>query len=384
MILHVDMDAFYASIEQRENPNLKGRPLIVGGSAEGRGVVAAASYEARSFGIHSAMATRRAIQLCPNLAIVRPRIDFYAKVSQEIRAIFAEFTPLIEPLSLDEAFLDVTATAHLFGSPENIGRTIKQKILAELQLVASVGMGPNKFIAKVASDLRKPDALVIVRSEETQDFLDPLPIERVWGVGKVTSAVFRKLSIRTIGELRRLDLETLRSIFGNMAEHYWSLSRGIDARKVTPDREAKSISSETTFAADIDDREALASCLVHLVESVSRRLRNHQLRCKGIEVKVKYSDFQFLSRSQTLPVATDVTSELLEAATKLFHAKVPNDGKSVRLLGFGVHHFEQGELTQMSLFDEETHQRDRKLDSVTDIIAEKFGSAAIRRGGKKR
>ena len=383
MILHVDMDAFYASIEQRENPNLKGRPLVVGGSPDGRGVVAAASYEARVFGIHSAMAMRKAIQLCPSLAIVRPRIDFYAKVSQDIRAIFTEFTPFVEPLSLDEAFLDVTATAHLFGCPETIGRSIKEQIKSQLRLIASVGIGPNKFIAKIASDLRKPDAFVVVREDEISDFLDPLPIERVWGVGKVTSAAFRRLSIRTIGELRRLDLETLRMLFGNSAEHYWSLSRGLDARKVTPDREAKSISSETTFPVDIEDRDALADYLVHLVESVSRRLRNHQLQGRCIEVKVRYSDFQSISRSVTLPLATNVTSELLEAARKLFLSKIPDDGKSVRLLGFGVQHFDHSELKQMSLFDEDVRQRDRKLDAVTDNIAGKFGSAALRRGGKK-
>lgn len=383
MILHVDMDAFYASIEQRENPNLKGRPLVVGGSPDGRGVVAAASYEARVFGIHSAMAMRKAVQLCPSLAIVRPRIDFYAKVSQDIRAIFTEFTPYVEPLSLDEAFLDVTATAHLFGCPETIGRSIKEQIKSQLRLIASVGIGPNKFIAKIASDLRKPDAFVVVREDEISDFLDPLPIERVWGVGKVTSAAFRRLSIRTIGELRRLDLETLRMLFGNSAEHYWSLSRGLDARKVTPDREAKSISSETTFPVDIEDRDALADYLVHLVESVSRRLRNHQLQGRGIEVKVRYSDFQSIFRSVTLPLATNVTSELLEAARKLFLSKIPDDGKSVRLLGFGVQHFDHSELKQMSLFDEDVRQRDRKLDAVTDNIAEKFGSAALRRGGKK-
>jgi DNA polymerase-4 len=325
---------------------------------------------------------RKAIQLCPDIAIVPPRIDFYAKVSHEIRAIFSEFTPCIEPLSLDEAFLDVTKTVHLFGSPETIGRAIKERIRTQLGLVASVGIGPNKFIAKVASDLRKPDALVMVRAEEVHSFLDPLPIERVWGVGKVTSAAFRKLSIRTIGELRRLDMDALRMLFGNSADHYWSLSRGLDARKVTPDREAKSISSESTFAEDIDDREALASYLVHLVESASRRLRNHQLQGRGIELKVRYSDFQSITRSAMLPMATDVTSEFLEAATTLFSSKVPNDGRSVRLLGFGIHHFQQDELKQMSLFDEDIHQRDRKLDSVTDSIAEKFGRAAIRRGGK--
>jgi DNA polymerase IV len=388
MIVHVDMDAFYASVEQRDNPSLRNRPVAVGGSAEGRGVVAAASYEARRFGIHSAMSMRKAVQLCPSLAIVRPRIDHYAQVSHAIRSIFERFTPIIEPLSFDEAFLDVTPTAHLFGGPESIANQIQSQIRSELELAASVGVAPNKFVAKVASDLHKPNALVVVHAADIQSFLDPLPIERIWGIGEVTAAKFRKLSIRTIGQLRQMTEASLAGLFGNAANHYWSLSRGIDDRSVVPDREAKSISSETTFAADISDRDALLGSLLHLVESVARRLRHYQSTGKGIEVKARYADFHSITRSMMLQQPTNVTADLIGAANKLFVGRIPDDGKPLRLIGFGVHHLSQSQWQQPSLFEDEQQEQEkqRKLDSVTDKIAEKFGRAAILRGalGRKK
>src|SRR4051812_18398002 len=215
MILHVDMDAFYASVEERDDPSLVGKPVIVGGSAEGRGVVAAANYEVRKYGVHSAMAAAQAKRLCPQAVFLTPRIDYYASVSRQIREIFEQFTPLVEPLSLDEAFLDVTGSEALFGTSAAIGRQIKQRIRAELQLVASVGVAPNKFVAKIASDLKKPDGFVVVEADEVQSFLDPLPVGRLWGVGKVTAQIFEQLSIRTIGQLRQLPLETLAPFFGD-------------------------------------------------------------------------------------------------------------------------------------------------------------------------
>ena len=237
MILHIDMDAFYASVEERDNPALIGKPVIVGGSAEGRGVVAAANYEARKFGVHSAMAAVRAKRLCPQAVFIKPRIDYYASVSRQIRDIFEQFTPLVEPLSLDEAFLDASGSEALFGCSATIGRQIKHRISAELQLVASVGVAPNKFVAKIASDLKKPDAFVVVEPAEIQTFLDPLPVGRLWGVGKVTGQVFERLAIRTIGQLRQMTLDTLNELFGSSGEHYWQLANGIDNRKVVPDRE---------------------------------------------------------------------------------------------------------------------------------------------------
>ena len=251
MIIHADMDAFYASVEERDRPELVGKPVIVGGSPEKRGVVSAANYVARKYGVHSAMPAVTARRLCPQGIYLPPRIDYYAEVSRQIRDIFERFTPLVEPLSLDEAFLDVTGSENLFGPAVEIGRQIKQAIRQELRLVVSVGVAPNKFLAKIASDLKKPDALVVVEPDKVQEFLDPLPVERLWGVGKQSSKVFQRLGIRTIGQLRQCPLDVLQARFGSSGEHLWNLAHGRDDRPVVPEREAKSISNETTFEHDI-------------------------------------------------------------------------------------------------------------------------------------
>ncbi|NIR31889.1 MAG: DNA polymerase IV, partial [Gammaproteobacteria bacterium] len=253
MILHVDMDAFYASIEIRDLPELAGRPVVVGGSPEGRGVVAAASYTARRYGIHSAMPAATARRLCPQVVFLPVRMDHYAHVSGRLRAIFERYTPLVEPLSLDEAFLDVRASQRLFGSSERIARRIKDDIEAELRLTASVGVAPNKFLAKIASDLDKPNGLVIVAADRVQAFLDPLPVGRLWGVGAATEKTMTQLGIRTVGDLRAHSRDALHAAFGRAGEHFWQLARGIDERPVVPEREAKSLSRETTFDRDIDD-----------------------------------------------------------------------------------------------------------------------------------
>jgi DNA polymerase-4 len=378
-ILHVDMDAFYASVEQRENPSLVGKPVVVGGSADGRGVVAAASYEARAYGIHSAMSARRAKQLCPHAVFIKPRIDFYADVSKQIRHIFEQFSPLVEPISLDEAFLDVSGTEKLLGPALSIGRDIKRQIRNQLGLVASVGIAPNKFLAKIASDLEKPDALVVVAPDRIQSFLDPLPVGRIWGVGKVSVESLRRISITTIGQLRQLPKETLIQLFGASGEHYWLLAQGIDQRRVVPDREAKSISSETTFAEDIVELDSLNAWLITLVEQVSRRLRNHSLKGRTVELKVRFSDFKSLTRSMTLEQSSDITAELLQAAQELLEKRIPEKHLPVRLLGFGVSNFDQSNMTQLVLFDEPAREQQRSLDIATDEIAKKFGKGAIHR-----
>ena len=275
MILHVDMDAFYASVEVRDRPELRGRPVVVGGTPEGRGVVAAASYEAREFGVHSAMSAARAKRLCPQAVFLPPRMDHYAGVSRQLQDVFHHFTPLVEPLSLDEAFLDVTDSERLFGTSVEIGRRIKQEVSEQLRLVASVGVAPNKFLAKVASDLKKPDGFVVVPSDGIEEFLDPLPIRRLWGVGKVTAEKLSVMGVHTIGDVRGLSEETLGQHFGKHGRHLWELSRGIDDRRVVPDREAKSVSHETTFAEDVSDVEVLHAWGVELSEQVARRLRRH-------------------------------------------------------------------------------------------------------------
>jgi DNA polymerase-4 len=384
MILHADMDAFYASVEERDRPELVGKPVIVGGSPEKRGVVSAANYVARRYGVHSAMPSVTAHRLCPQGIYLSPRIDYYAEVSSQIREIFERFTPLVEPLSLDEAFLDVTGSEHLFGPAEEIGRKIKQTIREELRLVASVGVAPNKFLAKIASDLKKPDALVVVEPDKVQEFLDPLPVERLWGVGKQSSKVFQRLGIRTIGQLRQWPVDTLQARFGSSGEHLWQLAHGIDARPVVPEREAKSISNETTFERDITDMEVLRAWLVDLVEQVGWRLRRHRLRGRTVQLKVRFADFSLITRSQTLPEPTDITDELRRAADELLCQRLPAGHLPVRLVGMGVSGLDDTGLVQGMLFDGEKREKQSQVDAVADEIKERFGAGALRRGSSLR
>jgi DNA polymerase IV len=379
MILHVDMDAFYASVEERDQPQLVGKPLIVGGTPEGRGVVAAANYAVRKFGVHSAMPTSTALLLCPHAIILRPRMDYYAQISEEIREIFFRYTPLVEPLSLDEAFLDVTGSEGLFGPATEIGRRIKHEIKSEIRLIASVGIAPNKFLAKIASDLQKPDALVTVDPDHIQEFLDPLPVGRIWGVGRVTCQQFDRLDIATIGQLRKLELPFLQTKFGEQAEHFWKLARGIDERRVVPDREAKSISHETTFAADIDDPEILRAWLRELTDHVGRRCRRHRLRGRTVNLKIRFADFHTITRAQTLDHATFATEEIWQIAGELLAKGLKVRRQGVRLLGIGMSNFENPEQIQQMLFAEESDQKQSQLDATADQINAKFGSAALSR-----
>jgi DNA polymerase-4 len=380
MIIHVDMDAFYASVEEREDSSLVGRPVIVGGASAGRGVVCAANYAARQFGVHSAMSAAQAKRLCPQAVFLKPRIDYYATVSQQIRKIFEQFTPLVEPLSLDEAFLDCTGSEPLFGPSAQIGQRIKQQIRDELRLVASVGVAPNKFLAKIASDLGKPDGYVVVLPEQVQEFLDPLPVGRIWGVGKVTNSVFGRLAIRTIAQLRQTPIAMLEELFGSSGKHYWELAHGRDFRPVVPDREAKSISHETTFAEDIADNEVLRAWLVELVEQVARRLRHQGIQGRTVELKVRLSDFSTITRANTLPRPTNVTQELLDAGLELLTQRLPPRRLPVRLLGFGVSKLGDAGLVQQQLFGEPEREKQKELDGVADRIVAKFGKSALRRG----
>jgi len=380
MIIHADMDAFYASVEERDRPELVGKPVIVGGSPEKRGVVSAANYVARKFGVHSAMPSATAHRLCPQGIYLPPRIDYYAEVSGQIRDIFERFTPLVEPLSLDEAFLDVTGSEGLFGSAVEIGRQIKQAIRTELRLVVSVGVAPNKFLAKIASDLKKPDALVVVEQGKVQEFLDPLPVERLWGVGKQSSKVFQGLGIRTIAQLRQCPLDVLQARFGTSGEHLWDLAHGRDDRPVVPEREAKSISNETTFEHDISDMEVLRAWLVDLVEQVGCRLRRHGLRGRTVHLKVRFADFSTITRSQTLPEPTNITQELWQAADELLCHRLPAGHLPVRLLGMGVSGLDNTDQIQGMLFDGEEREKHSRVDAVADEIKAKFGTGALRRG----
>jgi DNA polymerase IV len=379
MILHIDMDAFYASVEQRDRPELLGRPVIVGGTPEGRGVVAAASYEARKYGVHSAMPAVTAKRLCPQGIFLRPRMEYYAEISEQIRAIFESYTPLVEPLSLDEAFLDVTGSQALFGSAVEIGRAIQQEIRQRLRLVASVGVAPNKFLAKIASDLEKPAGFVVVPPDQVQPFLDPLPVGRLWGVGKVTGGIFEKLGIQQIGQLRQLPLDLLRQQFGHSGEHLWELAQGIDNRPVVPEQQAKSISHETTFARDVTDPEILRAWLLELSEQVGCRLRRHALKGRTVQLKVRYADFHTVTRAHTLPQFTDVTHEIWQTAVGLFATKLPARRLQVRLLGVGLSGLDRPAAVQLSLFPDPQHEQQSRLDEVSDRIREKFGGGALQR-----
>jgi len=384
MILHVDMDAFYASIEIRDRPELKNKPVIVGGSPTGRGVVAAASYKAREFGIHSAMPASKAKRLCPEAVFLPSRIDYYAQVSEQIHAVFKRYTPLVEPLSLDEAFLDVTQSEVLFGSAESIGKRIKDEIRKETGLTASVGIAPNKFIAKIASDIGKPDGFVVVPEQGIQAFLDPLPVRRLWGVGKVTDRILEEKGIRTIRQVRDLPARRLHDLLGKWGDHLWELAHGIDPRPVVPDHEAKSISHETTFETDLTDFDELHLHLIEMVEQVAGRLRRHGLRARTVEIKIRFPDFKTITRSKTLPDATDLTEDLIRVATALLEKHLHRNQPGVRLLGIGVGQLGSGERSQGELFADERTVRRSRLDAASDRIRDKFGDAALRHGAADR
>jgi len=381
-ILHVDMDAFYASIEEREHPELKGQPVIVGGHAEHRGVVSAANYVAREFGVHSAMPMKTARQLCPQAHYFPVRMQEYAEISRLIQQIFRKYTPLVEPLSLDEAFLDVSGSHLLFGNGQDIATAIKHDIKESLNLVASVGVAQNKFLAKIASDADKPDGLVLVESNKIHDFLDPLPISRVWGIGKVATRRFARLGINTIAQLRSLDPGFLTELFGAQGQHLWELSQGIDDRPVVPERQAKSISRETTFSVDVTDVEILKSVLIELVDDVARRLRKNELRGRTIHLKIRYDDFATFTRALTVNQPTNITREIEEAALLLLEQRLPERPLSIRLIGVGVTGFDTGTRQQRSLFDEEDQQKHSRLDQVKDQIANRFGTESIKRANR--
>jgi DNA polymerase IV len=378
-ILHVDMDAFYASVEQRDRPELQGQPVIVGGT-QGRGVVCAASYEARKFGVHSAMPIVTARRLCPHGVFVSVRMNHYVQISRQIREIFLSMTPLVEPLSLDEAFLDVRGCEGLFGTAPDMARRIKDCIRAETNLIASVGVAPNKFLAKLASDYGKPDGLVVVPAENVTDFLTPLPVGRVWGVGAKAEKRLHALGIRTIGQLAVLPEQAALDNFGEVGRHIWQLAHGQDDRQVIPDREAKSISTETTFAADIGDREVLRGWLLDLVDHLATRLRHQEVRARTIEVKIRSSDFRTITRSQALSEATSGTDALWQAALPLFEGSLSPDLLPVRLLGVGAIRLTREAAVQGDLFEAPLFQKQNALDQTIDTIRGAFGAESIRRG----
>jgi DNA polymerase-4 len=378
------MDAFYASVEQRDRPELRGLPVIVGGSAENRGVVCAASYEARKFGVHSAMPTVTARRLCPQGIYLPTRMAHYAQIARQLRHIFHSFTPLVEPVSLDEAYLDVRGCEGLFGTPEEIARQIKTRIRQETDLPASVGVATNKFLAKLASDLRKPDALLVIAPEQAQEVLHPLPVSRLWGVGAKAEKRLHALGIRTIGHLAALPEKVLVDHFGDPGRHLWQMAHGLDDRQVVPDENAKSVSTETTFARDIGSREVLRSWLLELVDHLGQRLRHGGVRARTIELKARTSDFHTYIRSVTLREATNATEVIWQAAAGLFEQRVPESWLPLRLLGVGGTGLVRDDQVQADLFDGAVQAKQRSLDQALDAIRDQFGEEAIRRAGVLR
>ncbi len=384
MILHIDMDAFYASIEIRDNPDLAERPVVIGGSATGRGVVSTANYIARKFGIHSAMSAAQAKRLCPHAVFIKPRMQHYAAVSHQIREIFYSYTDLVEPLSLDEAFIDVTGSRALFGDAVTIAKQIKQRIRDELGLTASAGVAPNKYLAKVASDLQKPDGLVVVEPDQIQTFLDPLPVARVWGVGAQTQKKLEALGAHTIRQLRELPIEVLKLKFGVNSEHFWRLARGLDTRSVVPDRDAKSISHETTFSNDLTDPETLLAWLLDLTDDVTRRMRRYHMVGRTVQLKLRYSNFETFTRSRTLPEPTHATDVIASVARELFSANSRDVHRGVRLVGLGVSQLSVNRPIQLQLFDQPEAEKSKRIDKALDEIRDKFGKLALSRGSSLR
>ncbi len=385
MILHIDMDAFYAAIEQRDRPELRGKPVVVGGSS-GRGVVAAASYEARRFGIHSAMPGRQALQLCPDAIFVRCNLDHYARVGRQVREIFHRYTPLVQPLSLDEAFLDVAGCRRLHGDAATIGHAIKDAIRDELELTASVGVAPLKFVAKIASDLNKPDGFVEVGPGDVLAFLDDLPVSRLWGVGRVGQEKLRRMGLSRIGDIRTFDISLLRQKFGSWGEHLWRLANGIDPRKVVPDRRAKQISHERTFADDIADEAMLRAVVSYLSEQVARRLRRHQRLARSVSIKYRREDFQTFARSRTLPQPTHSTDEIFRNASQLLDEMRSRQPRPVRLIGVSVASLSpQNAARQLTLFDlAEGESSQKQIDNVVDSLTDKLGSGTLYRAASHR
>jgi len=351
-IIHIDMDAFYASVEQRDFPAYRGKPLVVGGPPTSRGVVATASYEARAFGIHSAMPCSRAVKLCPHALFVTPRFDVYKAVSAQIRAIFSRYTDLIEPLSLDEAYLDVTTDKQGVGSAIEIAQRIKDSIRQELGLTASAGVSVNKFVAKIASDMDKPDGLTFIGPSRIERFMEQLPVEKFFGVGKVTAAKMRQLQLFTGADLKRMAEADLVRLFGKSGRFYYRIVRGIDDRAVQPNRELKSLAVEDTFSIDLSQLEAMEGELSKIAGKLTGRLKSRNLKGRTFTLKVRFADFRLITRSHSLTYYTDAYDDVYGLACQALRTVVTEDTMPIRLLGISASNFDRVKLAsaQLSLF----------------------------------
>ena len=382
-ILHVDMDAFYASVEQRDRPELRGQPLIVGGTSN-RGVVAAASYEVRAFGVRSAMPIREALRRCPHAICVRPRMSVYREVSHQVFAIFHDYTPVVEGLSLDEAFLDVTASLALKGDAVSIARGIKQNIRAATQLTASVGVAPNKLVAKIASDLEKPDGLTVVTAENLRAVLDPLSVRRLPGLGRKLGERVEAANLRTLGELRVAPDTALWPIFGRDSQRMRERASGIDERPVMSEWDEKSISAEETFFTDLHEHARMQAEVLRLADRAGARMRAQNLATGCVQVKIRRADFTTFTRQKRFEPSTTDSRTIARIAAELLTAWLREQpGARVRLLGVGVNHLHAAD--QMDLFSTTGGAAAESpganaLDATVDQIRERFGNLAVRRG----
>lgn len=372
-IIHCDMDAFYASVEQLKNPELKGKPVVVGGSPQSRGVVSTCSYEARKYGIRSAMPLAEAFRRCPRAVFLPPDFTAYRNFSGRMHKIFYDYTPLIEPISLDEAFLDVSGSINLFGPAPDIARKIKGRIKNELGLTVSVGIAHNKFLAKLASDLSKPDGFLVVSPDKVQELLDPLDVGRLWGVGQKNAERLRSLNIKTIKDVRMLNEAHLSDLFGSFGGQLYLLARGIDNRTVETGRQVKSVGRENTFAVDIVKLDDLEKTVLELSTDVGRSLRKEGLKGRTVTLKIKYNDFRSITRSKTLELPTNLDEVIYREARLLLEDVLI---KPVRLAGVSVTNLTDKEEPQLSLFG--NHDDDKsKLARIIDLVKDKYGEKSI-------
>jgi DNA polymerase-4 len=374
------MDAFYASVEQLDNPALRGKPVLVGGSGP-RGVVTAASYESRVFGCRSAQPMAVALRLCPQAIVVKTRFHRYREVSRQVFELFHQITPIVQPLSIDEAFLDVTGSVALLGDPVSIATKLRRQIVETTGVTASVGVAPNKFLAKLASDMNKPDGMTVIRPQDIDTILAPLPVSRIFGVGPATEKRLAGLGIKTFADLRKIDPEVLaRRVGQDEAARYKQLAWGLDDRPVEPDRIAKSIGQEETFGHDLEDPDAVRAVLLQHAEEVGWRVRRNGLFAGAVVVKIRFGDFQTITRRTTLAAPTDVTQDLWLAGRDLFDEWAGKSFQPVRLIGLSATDFAAPDA-QMSLFDDGSRKKQQRLDATLDQIRKKFGDGGIRRTG---
>ena len=374
-IIHVDMDCFFAAVEVKDNPDLAGKPVIVGALPGSRGVVAACSYEAREFGVHSALPISQAYKRCPQGVYLKPRGHRYAEESDKIQTIFRHFTPLVEPLSLDEAFLDVSGSHRLFGTSVEIGRAIKDRILNDTGLVASVGIAPSKFVAKIASDLEKPDGFVVVGDDDVEDFLRPLDARKIWGVGKATWKRLERLGLLTIGDISDYPAAELDRMFGKHGRHLHNLASGHDNRSVIPDTTRKQVGNEHTFGEDTDDMAEVERTMLALCDKVASRLHKKGSKGRTVTLKLRDDTFKTVTRARSLECPVMSGEELFEIAKDLFYGE-DFTGRKVRLIGVSVSGFE--DTGQTSLF-ESGSERKEKVENLLADIRGRFGKKAITR-----